>query len=127
MIEINPPMDHVEIAVSAVVSKLETVVLELRGLMQAEDIARCDAFNRAAVAHEPDKADDAQGDKFIRIGEEYQLHRKAFEKLENVVQVARIAHDAVQLARERYRASRQKGELVKLLGLFEGQDKKTEE
>ncbi|MBY3575451.1 hypothetical protein HFN65_31425 [Rhizobium laguerreae] len=127
MIEINPPIDHVEIAVSAVASKLETVILELRGLMQAEDIAVGDAFKRAAAAHEPDKADDAQGDKFIRIGEEYQLHRTAFQKLENVVQTAGIAHDAVQLARERYRASLRKGELMKLLAVFDDEDKKTKE
>ncbi|MBA1343897.1 hypothetical protein [Rhizobium sp. WYCCWR 11146] len=124
MIEINPPMDHVEIAVSAVASKLETVILELRGLMQAEDIARCDAFNRAATVHEPDKADDAQGEKFIRIGQEYQLHRTAFQKLENVVQAAGIAYDAVQLARERYRSSLRKGELMKLLAVFDDEETK---
>ncbi|WP_442115906.1 hypothetical protein [Rhizobium johnstonii] len=120
-------MDHVEIAVSAVASKLESVIRELRGLMQAEDIARCDAFDRAEAVYDNNKTVETQGVEFIRIGEEYQLHRTAFEKLESVVQAAGIAHDAVQLARERYRASRQKGELVKLLGLFEGQDKKTKE
>ncbi|TAT69958.1 hypothetical protein [Rhizobium ruizarguesonis] len=127
MIEINPPMDHVEIAVSAVASKLETVILELRGLIQAEDIAMADAFRRAAAAHEPDKADDAQGAKFTRIGEEYQLHRLAFQKLENVVHAAGIAYDAVQLARERYRSSLRKGELMKLLAVFDDEDKKTKE
>ncbi|NEJ84029.1 hypothetical protein GR268_47185, partial [Rhizobium leguminosarum] len=55
MIEVSPPMDHVEIAVSAVDAKLESVILELRGLLQAEDIARADAAVRAAAVHEPDK------------------------------------------------------------------------
>ncbi|MGR9431375.1 hypothetical protein [Rhizobium leguminosarum] len=127
MIEVSPPKDHVEIAVSAVASKLESVIRELRGLMQAEDIARCDAFDRAEAVYDKNKTVETQGVEFMRIGEEYQLHRTAFEKRESVVQAAGIAHDAVQLARERYRASRQMGELVKLLGLFEGHDKKTKE
>ncbi|MBP2443998.1 hypothetical protein [Rhizobium leguminosarum] len=127
MIEINPPMDHVEIAVSAVDAKLETVILELRGLLQAEGIAMDDAFKRAAAVHEIHKADDAQGEKFTRIGHEYQLHRMAFQKLDSVVQAAGLAHDAVQMARERYRSAIRQGELVKLLAVFEGEDKKTEE
>ncbi|WP_150129137.1 hypothetical protein [Rhizobium phaseoli] len=127
MIEINPPMDHVEIAVSAVSAKLESMILELRGLMQAENIARLDAANRAEAVHEPDKAPDAQGEKFTRIGQEYELHRMAFTKLEFVVQAAETAHDAVQLARERYRSAIRQGELMKLLAAFEDEDKKTEE
>ncbi|NEI66519.1 hypothetical protein [Rhizobium leguminosarum] len=125
MIEVSPPMDHVEIAVSAVDAKLESVILELRGLLQAEDIARVDAAVRAAAVHEPDKAPDAQGEKFLRIGQEYELHRMASTRLEFVVQAAEIAHDAVQLARERYRSALRQGELMKLLAVFEDADKKT--
>ncbi|MGR9293610.1 hypothetical protein ACU8OS_35180 (plasmid) [Rhizobium leguminosarum] len=127
MTEISPPNDHVEIAVSAVERKLESVIVELSGLMQAEDIARCDAFDRASRTHDKDKSAEDQGVEFTRIGEEYQLHNVAFRKLENVVQAAGNARDALQSARDRYWASRQKGELVKLLELFEGEDKKTKE
>lgn len=124
-IEVSPPMDHVEIAVSVVSSKLDTVILELRGLMQAEDIAMSDAFRRAAAAYEPDKGDDGQGENFTRIGQEYELHRMAFTRLDTVVQAAGVAHDAVQLARERYRSAIRQGELMKLLSVFEDEDTKT--
>ncbi|WP_064831870.1 hypothetical protein [Rhizobium phaseoli] len=120
-------MDHVEAAVSAVSKKLETVIIELRGLAQAENIARMDAADRAAAVHEADKAPDAQGDQFVRIGQEYELHRMALTRLEFVVQAAQTAHDAVQLARERYRSAIRKDELMKLLSVFEDEDTKTKE
>ncbi|WP_145926196.1 MULTISPECIES: hypothetical protein [unclassified Rhizobium] len=120
-------MDHVEMAVSAVSKKLETVILELNGLAKAENIARMDAADRASAVHEADKAPDAQGDQFARIGQEYELHRMALTRLEFVVQAAQTAHDAVQLARERYRSAIRQSELMKLLTVFEDEDTKTEE
>lgn len=127
MPEIKPPRDHVEIAVSAVEHKLESVISELRGLMQATDFAMSDAFDRAAAVHDYDKSPEDQGEQFIRIGEEYQVHNVAFRNLKDVVQAAEIAHEGVQAARERYRTSRERGELEKLLVLFEAEDKKTKE
>lgn len=124
---ITPPMDHVEIAVSAVEHKLESVIGELRGLMQATDFAMSDAFDRAAAVHDYDKSPENQGEQFIRIGEEYQVHHVAFRKLKAVAQAATNARDDVQAARERYRTSRERGELEKLLVLFEAEDKKTKE
>ncbi|MGH0214458.1 hypothetical protein NKY66_11145 [Sinorhizobium meliloti] len=127
MPSINPPVDHVEIAVSAVEHKLESVIGELRGLMQAADFAMSDAFDRAAAVHDYDKPPENQGEQFVRVGEEYQVHNVAYRKLKAVVLAAEIAHEGVQAARERYRTTRERGELAKLLGLFEAEDKKTEE
>ncbi|WP_429819166.1 hypothetical protein [Ensifer sp. B1-9] len=127
MPEMKPPRDHVEIAVSAVEHKLESVIGELRGLMQAADFAMGDAFDRAAAIHDYDKPPENQGEHFVRIGEEYQVHNFAFRKLKEVVQAAEIAHEGVQAARERYRVTRERAELAKLLGLFEAEDNKTEE
>ncbi|NEI24094.1 hypothetical protein GUK30_32630 [Rhizobium leguminosarum] len=127
MIEISPPMDHVEIAVSAVTAKLESVIVELRGLMQAETFAMMDAFDRAKAIYEPDKADDAQGSEFKRIGGEYNLHLAAFRSLQSVGREAGGARCSLSIARDWYRTSRGEGELAKLLALFESQDKKTKE
>lgn len=117
------PLDQAELAVSAVEFKLESMISELRGLMKAANIARCDAFDRAVVAM--DHKAETQGPKFTRIGEEFQVQNYVVRKLENVAQVTADTLESIQAARERYRTTRERGELEELLGLFEAEDKKT--
>lgn len=126
MPEIKPPQDHVEIAVSVVERKLEAVIGELCGLMQAENYARRDAFNRAKAVHDHGKPPEGQGERFVRIGEEYQVHKVAYCRLKAVVQASKIALDAVRAARGRYTTTREENELRKLLAVFDAQDKITE-
>ncbi|RVH69138.1 hypothetical protein CN198_13805 [Sinorhizobium meliloti] len=117
------PLDEAEFAVNTVESRLASMIGELRGLMKAADIARCEAFDRAAAVHVIDA--ETQGEKFLRIGEEFQLHNAAFRKLETVAQAANAALGGIEAARERFRANREQGELEKLLALFETEDTKT--
>ncbi len=116
------PLDHAEIAVRAVEMKLESVIGELRGLMQAADIAGCEAFDRAAAAM--DHTAEFQGAKFSIARSEAKAHKASLDGLKSVALAARAALTDVQAARGRYREIRERGELEQLLVLFEAEDRK---
>ena len=116
------PKDHVEIAVRAVEIKLESIVAELRGRMQSADFAGVEAFDRAAAVME--RKSEADNRKFALAGMEFKAHQATYDGLDRIVRAAAIALEDIKLARVRYRKTRERSELERLLILFEAEDAK---
>ncbi|WP_425624886.1 hypothetical protein [Agrobacterium radiobacter] len=125
MPEIKPPQDHVEIAVYEVETKLRSMFTQLYGPMTAADISACGAFDRLAVMVDRTTDDDKRA--FALTAKEFRAFQAVFDNIEAVRQSLGMALVKIEAARERYTDTRGKGELEKLLGLFEAQDNKITE
>lgn len=123
MPEIRPPQDHVEIAVEAAESQLRGVLAALYGTMKAADISGSGAFDRLDSKLKRDTKPDRN--EIALTAMEFKAFQAVFDNIEVVRKSIGLAVSNIETARGRYTKTREEGELMKLLSLFEAEDTRT--